>query len=132
MLSKGRARYGFSLIELLLAVVCLAVSSGGVLSALKYANDKTIGARQRAIALVTACSQLDGAKSDAFNNVIASGTTIVNSAVSGIPGTTTVTKTIAQQGTTPLFNVTVQVQWTFQSQPQSVTLETVLWKGNVT
>lgn len=129
MRKKAEWARGFTLVELLLAVVCLASASAGVLSAVRYANDKTVGARQRELALLTACSQLDGAKSDAFNNVLAAGTTVTTPSVSGIAGTVTVTKTITQQGITPLHNVTVQVQWSFASQTQTVTLETVLWKG---
>src|SRR5438105_1899415 len=102
-------RQAFSLLELLLSVVCLAASSAGVLSALKYGNDKTVCARQRELAMLTACTQMDGAKSDAFNTLLAAGTTITTPTVTGIPGTVTVTKTITQQGVTALYNVTLTV-----------------------
>jgi type II secretory pathway pseudopilin PulG len=128
-MKRSTKRHGFNLLELLLAVVCLAASSAGVLSALKYGNDKTVGARQRELALMTACTQMDGAKSGAFNNTLVVGTTITNPSVTGIAGTVTVTKTITQQGLTDLYNVSVTVQWTYESVAQTTTLETVLWEG---
>ena len=129
MITQRRKRFAFTLIELLVAVVCLASASSGVLAALKYGSDKTIGARQRALAMQNACSTMDSAKSDAFNSLLVAGTTVTTPTITGIPGTVTVTKTITQQGATALYNASVTVQWTYESQSSIVTLETVLWEG---
>jgi len=124
------------LLELLLATVCLAADSGGVLAALRYTNDKTIISKQRLLALHLACTQMEGAKSAAFNSTLTAGVTTTNPSVTGIPATITMTKTVALVPTTQLYTVSVTVSWVLQSssgaQTQTVSLDTIVWYGNVT
>lgn len=127
-----RLRRGFTLLELLVSVVCLTASSAGVLAALQYAGDKTTYSKERALALQVALSQADSAKSDAFNGLLSAGSSVTVVATPGVPGGVTITKTVTEQGTTALYATTIQAQWNYKGATQTLTLDTILWLGNVT
>lgn len=125
-----RRRSGFSLIELLTACICLAGASVGVLSALRFSNDRAILSKHRLIALHYAASQIELAKGRAVASTLVAGTTSQNYTNTGVAGTLSVATTIsAVAGTPDLYTVHVVAGW--NSGAQAVTLDSIVRYGDV-
>ncbi|MFI5385380.1 MAG: hypothetical protein ACHQ50_04580 [Fimbriimonadales bacterium] len=107
-----RKRRGSTLLEMLLAATCLAAAAIGVLGALRFANDRTITARYRTIALQLVRTNLETAIGQATSGYLAAGTTTQTLTNTGIPATVTVTTTATPVGATDRFSITSQATWT--------------------
>jgi type II secretory pathway pseudopilin PulG len=120
----------FTLLELLVATICLAGASIGVLSALRFSNDRAVAAKYRLIATQYASTQIETAKGKALASTLTSGTTVQNLSNTGVPGALTVTTTTAAVGGTPdLYTVHVVASW--NSGSSSVTFDTIVRYGDV-
>lgn len=107
---------GFTIIELLVATVCLSVAAGGILSALMFVDNRLTLARQVAAVGDLVSDAVEEVRSDAFNKNISAGTTVTPRTVTGIPGQVSVMRSvIAISGATGLYNVTVTATWTAQA-----------------
>jgi Tfp pilus assembly protein FimT len=128
--TSRRKLRAFTLIELLAASICLASASIGVLSALRFANDRSIAARYRLLASQRAASEIDLARGKALSSTLAAGTTVQTLNNTGIPGPLTVTTTIAAvTGSPDLYTVRAVSSWNGAS--QSVTFDSLVRFGNV-
>ena len=104
----------FTLIELLMATVCLAAASLGALEALRYSNDKSALTRQRSAVMHYACSQMEMMKSESFNGTLASRIASNTIVIPGMSVPATLSTTVSQIPDTTLFNVNVTVRWSFE------------------
>lgn len=123
-------RSAFTLLEMLVATICLAGASIGVLSALRFSNDRAVAAKYRLIALQMASTQIESAKGKALASTLTAGTNVQNLANTGVPGTLSVTTTTTAVGGSPdLYTVHVVASW--NSGGASVTLDTIVRYGSV-
>ena len=111
MAANERQR-GTTLAELLVAVVFLAVCASGILACLASSRHNAGYAGRRAIALATATSVIEGARSNAANGALVVGTS-GPIPVAGIPAPASYICTVALvAGYTDLYEVTVNLTWT--------------------
>lgn len=109
---SNRVSRGFTLLELLVATACLAVTAIGILAAIGFSDSQNTLSRQRLIALSIASSEIENQRSDAFADSIVAGVFTTSLAGSGLPSSATKTITITATSDPTVFNVTVQVAWT--------------------
>lgn len=121
---------GFTLVELLVATVCLAVTAIGILTAIAFTENQNSLARQRGIALSIASSEIETYRSKAYSDGIVAGVYTADLATSGLGKPCTRTTTVTKTSDPKLFTVSVNVHWTgfLTSGPQdrSIHLDTVL------
>lgn len=115
---------------MLIATICLAGSAIGILSALRFCNDRGLQARYRLIALQRAATEIEKAKGQALGSTLTAGTTNQNLSNTGVPGTLTVSRTVTAVGGTPDL-YTVQVVSAFNGGAQAVTLTCLVRYGDV-
>lgn len=114
--------------ELLIATVCLAGASIGILSALRFSSDNLSVCRQRSIALQLVKSEIEKQRGAASSGTITASSATQNLINSGIPATVSLTTTVTRVGTTALFDVSTSASWTastyWGSQDQTIRLDT--------
>lgn len=109
---SNRVSRGFTLLELLVATACLAVTAIGILTAIGFSDSQNTLSRQRLIALSIASSEVETQRSAAYADAVVAGVFTTNLAGSGLPSPATKTTTITATSDPNVFNVTVQISWT--------------------
>lgn len=100
------------MVELLVATVCLAVTSFGILTAIAFADNQNALARQRSLALSFASTEMERYRSKAFANSLVAGVFNTDLSSSALPQPAQETTTVSTTGDPMVFTVTVQVTWT--------------------
>lgn len=122
--------HGFTLVEHLVASICLAGASVGILSALRFVGDQSLTSQYRLIAMQNAASKIELARGQAFASGLTVGTTTSTLNNTGIPGPLTVTTTVtAVAGTPDLYTVRAVASW--NGGAKAVTLDSIVRYGNV-
>lgn len=113
-----------------MATVCLAVTAIGILTAIAFTENQNSLAKQRAIALSIASTEVETYRSKAYSDSIVAGSFTADLANSGLGKPCTLTTTVSKTTDPKLFTVTVSVDWTSFStsgpQNRSIHLDTVL------
>lgn len=136
MRSARRGLRAFTLLELLVATVCLAVTALGILAAVGFADSQNVLSRQRLIALSIATSQMETYRSKGYADSLAAGVFALNlDSTSGLPLPATRTVTVSATSDPNVFNVTVQVAWTVTTSGgptvRTIHLDTALQNNDV-
>ncbi|HVT14047.1 MAG TPA: prepilin-type N-terminal cleavage/methylation domain-containing protein [Fimbriimonadaceae bacterium] len=108
----SRVSRAFTLLELLVATACLAVTAIGILAAIGFSDTQNVLSRQRLIALSIASSEIEVQRSNAYGDALVAGVYNTNLSGSGLPSPATKTTTITATSDPTVFNITVQVSWT--------------------
>lgn len=124
-----------TLVELLVATVCLSITAFGILTAIAFADNQNAQSRQRMLALSIASSTMESYRSKAYANTLAVGVFNTNLASSDLPKPAQKTVTVSATSDPSVFNVTVLVNWTVTTSSGPVTrgihLDTALRNNDV-
>lgn len=119
---------------MLVAAICLGGASVGVLSALRFANDRDAVAKYRTIALQLVRSNIEAAVGQAQMGSLSAGTTTQTTSTSGIPYSVTITTTTTAVAGTDRLTVLAKAQWTQNAtggtSTQTVQLNTIVRQLN--
>jgi prepilin-type N-terminal cleavage/methylation domain-containing protein len=125
---KLRRRLGFTLLELLIALLVISTGATATVEAIRYAHGVNIKARYRLYALAIAQSTIETAKAAPTRTAGTVNIASLNGLPSGSTGTVTYTKDAVR---TNLWTVQVVVAWTAGGRlgnlSNSVTLETMVY-----
>ena len=100
------------MVELLVATVCLAVTSFGILTAIAFSDNQNALARQRTIALSFAGTEMERYRSKAYANSLTAGVFTTNLSSAPLPQPAQEVVTVSTTADPMVFSVTVQVTWT--------------------
>lgn len=133
--SAQRASRAFTLVELLVATICLSITAFGILAAIGFADSQNTLSRQRMQALSIAASTMEGYRSKAYSNQLAAGTFTTSLSGTTLPKPAQQIVTITPTADPVVFNVTVQVNWTVMlssgATTRGVHLDTALRNNDV-
>ena len=103
---------GSTLVEILIAVVFMAVAAGALLDAVWTSNAVSTYSVRRSRVLAALRDSLETARGTAFAGTLIVGVTTVNLSLAGIPKPVSVTTTIAFRATSmTLYDVTAEAVW---------------------
>ena len=135
MTLASKRAHAFTLVELLVATVCLSITALGILTAIAFSDNQNVLSRQRMRALSIASSAMEGYRSKAYGNHLVAGVYTSDLTGTGLPQPATETDTISATSDPLVYSVTVQVSWTatISSGPttRTVHLDTALRNNDV-
>jgi prepilin-type N-terminal cleavage/methylation domain-containing protein len=104
---KGRGRGGFSLVEIMVAMLLLAITVTSLTAYTGFVANARLAAKARSLGSIAAQEAIDAVRSQSFDS-IAVGTTYVESTVGRLPLTVTTAITLAKPAM-KLVTVTVSI-----------------------
>jgi prepilin-type N-terminal cleavage/methylation domain-containing protein len=112
---------GFTLVELLIATLCLSTTSLGILAAISFTDNQNNLSQQRLKALSIATSDMENCRAQGFSGTLVAG--VVTKTLNGVGLPTPASETITTSATSDpgLFTVGVQVSWTIPNGSGAIT-----------